>query len=290
MAEIKAGASKVSILTSCLVPSTETSKAKTKAKTRYLKRKRLRRKTRKSSAPRKPGDPSHASSGSEEDQDDEEGIVDDADGDSIGGDRVVAHEQSIQPPKKKRKVVDEGPHSNVSTPGERHDLENKEPPRTQRTPAIPTGALSSFPLPTAPSAPPKSVLAMQGIDRALIHAELINPFVVTPLSIVDQDPYNSGLSLKTRRRLLDLGISELFAGQEWLHELRFQVLMLCRAVQTALLPFLVHHRQSLYTPYSAPRDVCVSAPTGSGKTLAYVLPILEVSSSSINAIRDCRRS
>ncbi len=32
-----------------------------------------------------------------------------------------------------------------------------------------------------------------------------------------------------------------------------------------------------------PRDVCCSAPTGSGKTLAYVLPIVQVRSSSLGA-------
>ncbi|KAF8442427.1 P-loop containing nucleoside triphosphate hydrolase protein [Boletus edulis BED1] len=133
----------------------------------------------------------------------------------------------------------------------------------QRPLAIPAGTLPSFPLPTAPSAPPKSVLAMQGIDKALVHAEVISPASVIPLSTAEQDPYNSGLSLKTRRRLFDLGISELFA------------------VQTTLLPFLIRRSWSLYTPYSAPRDVCVSAPTGSGKTLAYVLPILEVLSNRI---------
>lgn len=53
---------------------------------------------------------------------------------------------------------------------------------------------------------------MQGIDKALIDAEIINPTTITPLSTAEQDPYHTGLSLKTRRRLLELSISELFAG------------------------------------------------------------------------------
>lgn len=53
---------------------------------------------------------------------------------------------------------------------------------------------------------------MQGIDKALVHAKAINPAAVTPLSTAAQD-HDTGLSSKTRRRLLDLGISELFAGQ-----------------------------------------------------------------------------
>ncbi|KAI9570546.1 P-loop containing nucleoside triphosphate hydrolase protein [Boletus coccyginus] len=148
-------------------------------------------------------------------------------------------------------------------PREMCDTESKELPGIRRPLAIPTGILPSFPSPTAPRAPPKSVLAMQGVDKALIRAEVINPNAVTPLSTAEHDPYDSGLSSKTRRRLLDLGISELFA------------------VQTTLLPFLIRHSRSLYTPYSVPHDVCVSAPTGSGKTLAYVLPILELLSTRI---------
>ena len=121
-------------------------------------------------------------------------------------------EQSTQPSKKRRRVVGEGPDSYVGAPGEIRDSENKELSGTRRPLAVSTGTLPSFPLPTAPIAPPKSVLAMQGIDKALIHAEVINPDAVTPLSTAEQDD-DSGLGLKTRRRLLDLGISELFAGQ-----------------------------------------------------------------------------
>jgi len=125
---------------------------------------------------------------------------------------AVAMKQPISPPKKRRRVVEEGPDSDVGDPGEMCDSENKEPPGIRRPLAIPTGILPSFPSPTAPRAPPKSILAMQGIDKALIHAEVINPDAVTPLSTAEQD-HDSGLSSKTRRRLLDLGISELFAGQ-----------------------------------------------------------------------------
>lgn len=52
--------------------------------------------------------------------------------------------------------------------------------------------------------------------------------------------------------------------------------LLSIAVQTAIIPLLVHNR-SLSDIHKHPGDICVSAPTGSGKTLAYVLPIIEVS-------------
>lgn len=191
-------------------------KTKTKAKARYLKRKILRRKARKSSAPRKPGDAPQASSGSEEDEEDhgdQGGIADEVDGDGASEQMAVAMKQPVPPPKKRRRVVEVGPDSDVGSPREMCDTESKELPGIRRPLAIPTGILPSFPSPTAPRAPSKSVLAMQGVDKALIRAEVINPNAVTPLSTAEHDPYDSGLSSKTRRRLLDLGISELFAGQ-----------------------------------------------------------------------------
>ncbi|KAF9230584.1 P-loop containing nucleoside triphosphate hydrolase protein [Melanogaster broomeanus] len=114
---------------------------------------------------------------------------------------------------------------------------------------------------------------MQGLDEALLHAKVINPSTSESLPLSSSEDVDStGLSARTRKRLLELGINELFA------------------VQTVLLPFLIRHGaagQSLYSPYSPLRDVCVSAPTGSGKTLAYVLPILETLS---NRVVTCLRA
>ncbi|KAF8501747.1 DEAD-domain-containing protein [Russula emetica] len=148
-----------------------------------------------------------------------------------------------------------------------------EPPTTlldhrthTSTPAPPPPSLQRFPLPSRPHAPEKSELASQGLDRALANAQLVDPLLSTPLLLTDDENGDdiTGLSVRTRRRLRDLGIVELFA------------------VQTTLLPlFLPPERQkrSLYLPYDPPSDICVSAPTGSGKTLAYVLPIVETLSS-----------
>lgn len=196
-------------------PGIKISKTKTKAKARYLKRKKNRRKARKSSAPRKAGDAPQASSESEEDEghrDDDEGIGDEVGGDGTSEERVITMEQPIHPPKKRQRVVLEGPDSDISDSEEIRDSENEELPGIQRPLANTTGTLPSFPSPTVPNAPPKSVLAMQGIDKALIHAKVINPAAVTPLSTAEED-HVTGLSWKTRKRLLDLGISELFAGQ-----------------------------------------------------------------------------
>ncbi|KAI0688398.1 P-loop containing nucleoside triphosphate hydrolase protein [Cytidiella melzeri] len=113
-----------------------------------------------------------------------------------------------------------------------------------------TSALPIFPLPKRPDAPSKSTLALQGQDRALIEAELVDPQKTIALE-------EGNLDEKTSRRLKELGIQELFA------------------VQTAVIPFLITQK-SLYLPHNPPRDLCVSAPTGSGKTLAYVVPIVEI--------------
>jgi len=129
-------------------------------------------------------------------------------------------------------------------------------------------ALPSFPLPELPDAPSKSALALQGLDKGLVDAEVVAQATVLPLTEGRQ------LSERMTRRLKENGISELFAGvcfnSIWIK------FILC-LVQTALLPFLLPEgtTNSLYTPYNPPRDVCVSAPTGSGKTLAYAVPLVE---------------
>ncbi|KAI0303611.1 P-loop containing nucleoside triphosphate hydrolase protein [Multifurca ochricompacta] len=135
-----------------------------------------------------------------------------------------------------------------------------------RSPTPPLTSLPLFPLPSRPYVPEKSELALQGLDRALARAQVVDPLLSTPLSLDEDGDADNGISAKTVKRLRDLGITELFA------------------VQTALLPlFLPSDRlkRSLYLPYEPPNDICVSAPTGSGKTLAYVLPIIEILSSRV---------
>ncbi|KAJ7510426.1 DEAD-domain-containing protein [Mycena galericulata] len=237
----------------------EKSKEKTKAKQRYLKRKKQRRKN-------KPKAPTGGASGSEDGDDDapdlsdaepnEEGPVDDV---LVESNSPQAEEpRKEKRPKKRQKVVDED-----------GDVEMQEPEvrdvTTDPVPA-PLPTLPSFPLPALPDAPSKSVLALQGLDQALVGAEIVDATGLLPIPPDGDDDGGTGLSERTRKRLLDLGIVELFA------------------VQTSLLPFLLPRnplQRSLYLPFDPPRDVCVSAPTGSGKTLAYVVPIVEILSTRI---------
>ncbi|KIJ52459.1 hypothetical protein M422DRAFT_156405 [Sphaerobolus stellatus SS14] len=122
--------------------------------------------------------------------------------------------------------------------------------------------LQGFEMPAVDNIVSQEELALQGLDPGLIGAEIVD--TTHTLSLDSLAP--NSLSEKTRKRLKDLGIAELFA------------------VQTALLPFLLQSspkERALYMPFNPARDVCVSAPTGSGKTLAYVIPILELLSSRI---------
>ncbi|CAK5284128.1 unnamed protein product [Mycena citricolor] len=240
-------------------------KEKTKAKQRYLKRKKQRRKgkgksTTGASSSKKDED---GESQDEEDEDEEAGEADimevEVPQDSV---QEAAAPTKIKTPKekrpKKRQKLDTG----------EEDAENVEMEVVgDLTAAVdelelePAPALLSFPLPSHPNAPSKSDLALQGLDKALVGAEIVDAGRVVAIPLDEDDDAGTGLREKTRKRLAELGITELFA------------------VQTSLLPFLLPpdlRQRSLYLPFDPPRDVCVSAPTGSGKTLAYVLPILEV--------------
>ena len=76
---------------------------------------------------------------------------------------------------------------------------------------VPNRALPRFPLPTRPDAPSKAELSLQGLGKAQIEAELVDSNSTFPIDS-DADGSQSALSLKTRKRLIDLGIKVLFAG------------------------------------------------------------------------------
>lgn len=188
--------------------------------------------------------------------------------------------ETVQPLKKQRMTADE--HSADTNILEDEVLELPAAQEETETiePKLPPATLHSFPLPALPNAPSKSTLALQGLDQALVDAEFVDPTILLPIPDGD-DHQGTMLSQRTRKKLKDLGITELFAGKDskfayviWLSPTNSPIV-----VQTRLLPFLLPQdpfQKALYQPYQPPRDVCVSAPTGSGKTLAYVLPIIEV--------------
>lgn len=76
----------------------------------------------------------------------------------------------------------------------------------------PPAALPRFPPPALPNAPSKSVLALQGLDKALVDAEIIDPSTILAILSDAEEDTVIGLSHKMRKRLRELGINELFAG------------------------------------------------------------------------------
>lgn len=91
-------------------------------------------------------------------------------------------------------------------------------------------ALPSFPQLRRPDAPSKSLLALQGLDKALIEAELVEPDTVLPLDTSDKVQHEeTGLDLKTRKRLHELGITELFAGAFLTYSLGQRLIRACNS-------------------------------------------------------------
>ncbi|CAE6503686.1 unnamed protein product [Rhizoctonia solani] len=239
---------------------------KTKSKARYLKAKKERRKKRLKTAAAAGNDPGRKQAHSASENESSSDETDEAP-------KIVATEdapkdasppeQLSEPPKKKRRREDkEREPSPLGQDGDDLVVEEPlEPPSLPTSPELP--ALPAFPLPTQPAPPSKAILALQGLDKAILDAEIIDPTATARVPASgESDPLGLRINDRTRERLAELGIESLFA------------------VQTALLPFLLSTRE-LHYPYDPPQDACVSAPTGSGKTLAYVVPITEILSSRI---------
>ncbi|KAI0768064.1 DEAD-domain-containing protein [Trametes elegans] len=261
-------------------PAAQAPKGKTKAKKRYLKAKKERRKKRKTRTQGQHGTESktrsekekHESSGSDESESSASESEDASENEQEAEAPVPVSAKRApkdEPRPKKRRKLDT-PEATGGLHAASPQEESEPPPKALRSPRprspTPPVALPAFPQPRRPDAPSKTMLALQGLDKALIEAEVVDPTTALPLEASqDASDERTGLSGKMRRRLHDLGITELFA------------------VQTAVVPMLLSssRARSLYRPYDPPEDLCVSAPTGSGKTLAYVLPIVEVLSSRI---------
>jgi ATP-dependent RNA helicase DDX51/DBP6 len=195
----------------CVTASTPASlihndfQAKSKAKKRYLKAKKERRKQRKISTGSR-GLPEEETSDNPEDAPSENTstVIDLTQ--LAEQSRFVAEDDSKK--RKKRKLD----HSIAEGSGEDQQLQPVEAddPDPVDEPG-PGRALPRFPLPTRPDAPSKTELALQGLDRAQIEAELVDPNCTFSIDL-DPDDNQSVLSLKTRKGLINLGVNELFAG------------------------------------------------------------------------------
>lgn len=208
--------------------------SKTKAKKRYLKKKKERRKTRKAAQPKstKTVVRNEESSGSESEACDEEGVEV-----KIPHTKTSKKTEVKEPPRKRRRLSieeeervetqvkaaaedededDEDDHmegaDDAEDEDEHMDVEERAvTPDVPRRSPTPPAALPSFPIPTQPDAPSKADLALQGLDKALVNAELVDSTQVLSIP-ADENDGGTNLSLRTRKRLHELGITELFAG------------------------------------------------------------------------------
>lgn len=188
----------------------------------------------------------HASDESSEDEDDDEDeeMNVDHDAPTVVEDKEKKKDKKV----KKRQKLDPSLSRNEdlsqaeSTSRQEADVDEREegdeaediqvePSPSARTPAeaiepeIPLGALPSFPLPSRPDAPSKSTLALQGLDKHITEAEIVHPSTVLPIPGEVGEDGGTRLSEKTRKRLKDLGITELFAGKRQDTRASFVVLL-----------------------------------------------------------------
>ena len=137
-------------------------------------------------------------------EDEEEVVSDDTPSVQDEDTRKVAHEEHVMDSHQNKRRKLSGKCEDTYEEGPTPDAEESNIPLDSKLPS--QGSLPSFPVPAAPNALSKYVLAMQGIDKALVHAEIINAAAVLPIlpSGVDE---RTKLSERTRKRLLELGIT-----------------------------------------------------------------------------------
>jgi len=190
------------IATICTSLTYDNSQAKTKAKARYLKAKKERRKQRRLSI--HDGIRTEGDNPTDVPPENSPTVINLA---QLTGRSKPASEDGSKKWKKRKldHSIQEGSAEDHLPPPIGADEPNfGDDPESNR-------ALPLFPLPIRPDAPSKTELALQGLDRAQIGAELVDPN--STLSIdMDADNNSSALGLNTRRVLIDLGINELFAG------------------------------------------------------------------------------
>ena len=178
--------------------------AKTTAKKRYLKAKKERRKQRK--LPTRDSTLPEGETG-----DNPEGVPPEKSSTVVDLAQLTGQSRSVADgdPKKRKKrklyhSIEEGSTDHQPRPVEADESNLVAEPGSNL-------ALPQFPLPTRPDVPSKTELALQGLDRAQIEAELVDPNFTLSIDL-DTGDNQSALGLKTRKRLIDLGVNELFAG------------------------------------------------------------------------------
>jgi hypothetical protein len=204
-------------------PTEENLQTKTKAKQRYLRRKKERRKNRNSKVPSTTGHKvldEHEEDASEQESDASSGQDVWESEDALlevettkGSQNDMADDEKRS--KKRRRISDSDRDVDMASP---IPLQAEAPDArisaNQKSLSI-AAALPPFPILAVPDAPSKSDLALQGLDQALLDAEIVDPATSVLLSSEEGND-TMGLSEKMRKRLKDLAITELFAGMFFL--------------------------------------------------------------------------
>lgn len=126
------------------------------------------------------------------------------------GPKIVSTQHgSNQRPKKRRKLSEASSFSSTSSSSSHSEtsgaMSTLESPNQ---PVLPPSALPTFEMPAAEDMGTLEELALQGLDPGLLSAEIVDSAKTAPLDMLS----SGSLNPKTRKRLKDLGITELFAG------------------------------------------------------------------------------
>lgn len=157
-------------------------------------------------------DESESSSDESHEESAEEGVID-VPVQPASPNRTKARKDEERPKKRRKLDIDEVSLLRASSAPEEDEVVVQSEALRPRPPGIPPVVLPLFPQPRRPDGPSKSVLALQGLDKALIQAEVVNPATTLPLEASKEvQDEKTGLSARMRKRLQDVGITELFAG------------------------------------------------------------------------------
>lgn len=179
------------------------------------------------------------------------------------GDVVMEDASEEKRPKKRRKVAFVEAHDPKDNDGSGDDGDDEpmeeEPAQSleQDLDEPASGFLPSFPRPRKPRAPSASVLYRQGLDKALAQAEIVEAAITLPLNppddsrTEDTDVDEFGLSKRMRKRLGELDITELFAGNGLSCSLDSHIADLARRFTSSnRTPPLPAQRRNLGKPFS----------------------------------------
>jgi ATP-dependent RNA helicase DDX51/DBP6 len=204
---------------------------RTKAKNRYLKGKKERRKQRRALANANKSKPSITKAlSSDGEVEDDEDMVEVVDADEVqtppqSAVDVEMEDSNPPPPLETRPPKERRPKKKrrKETAEEAQQVVPEDIETTRTTPpakdvvevpsSVPVDVyIPSFPLPSQPPMASKAQRTLQGMDSAMLDAEIVDPTLTSSL-YTDGQNIGKLLSPRMLKRLADIGVTELFAGE-----------------------------------------------------------------------------